>query len=254
MAFSLNQLTKPTARPIIATIVGEHGLGKTSLAAMFPAPVVIRTEDGLSPEHQVETLPVADTVADVFEQVNLLGAEDHAFKTLVLDSITQLNTMIEAEIVKADSKAKSIATAAGGYGAGYAQAADMNRQVREICGQLSSIKQMNVVFIGHADNETIDPPDAEPYSRYTVRMNKRSVCHYSDNVDLVAFVKLQTSTFGGDRSSGKAGKATTTGQRIITCYPTPNHVSKNRFGIDTDLVFERGTNPFAPLIPQLSEA
>jgi hypothetical protein len=254
MALSLDQLTRPTARPIVATIVGEHGLGKTSLAAMFPTPVVIRTEDGLTPEHDVEAFPVAATVSDVFDQVNLLGAEQHGFKTLVLDSITQLNTMIEAEIVKADPKAKSIATAGGGYGAGYAQAAEMNRQVRDLCGQLSAIKQMHVVFIGHADSETIDPPDAEPYTRYTVRMNRRSVSHFTDNVDLVAFVKLQTSTFGGDRSSGKAGKATTTGQRIITCYPTPNHISKNRFGIEADLVFERGTNPFAPFIPQLLEA
>lgn len=254
MAFTLEQLTKPQSRPILATIVGEHGLGKTSLACMFPNPVVIRTEDGLSAvDHDVETFPVAESVSDVAEQIIALGQGEHSFGTLVVDSITQLNTLIEHAIVEADPKAKSINQAGGGYGAGYGAAAEQHRQIRELCGRLSIAKKMNVVFIAHADSETVDPPDAEPYTRYTVRMNKKSVPHYADNVDLVAFLKLKTFSSGADKETGRAGKATTTGQRIITCYPTPNHISKNRFGIDTDLVFERGVNPFLDSIPQLSK-
>lgn len=247
MAFSLDQLTRPVTRPVIATIVGEHGLGKTTLAAMFPNPVVIRTEDGLGLEHNVETFPIAHSRGDVIEQITALGQGEHSFGTLILDSATQLNTLIEAEIVEADPKAKSIAQAGGGYGAGYAAAAEMHRHIRELCGRLSTVKGMNIVFIAHADHETIDPPDADPYTRYTVRMNKKCVPHYTDNVDLVAFIKLKTFVTG----SGDVKKATTTGARIITCYPTPNHISKNRFGIETDLVFERGVNPFVEYIPQL---
>jgi len=47
MAINLKSLSKPTGqRPIIATLFGEGGMGKTTLAAMFPNPVFIRTEDG----------------------------------------------------------------------------------------------------------------------------------------------------------------------------------------------------------------
>ncbi len=43
----LNSLSTPTGqRPVICTIFGEGGMGKTTLAAMFPKPVIIRTEDG----------------------------------------------------------------------------------------------------------------------------------------------------------------------------------------------------------------
>lgn len=250
MAFNLSQLTKPVARPIIATIVGEHGLGKTTLAAMFPNPVVIRTEDGITPEHNVVAFPVAQTASDVVGQINALGAEDHEFKTLILDSASALNTMIEHEIVASDPKAKNIVQACGGYGAGLSEAAERHRYIREICGKLSAAKGMHVVFICHAETDTIDPPDGDAYTRYTVRLGKKAVPHYTDNVDLVAFVKLKTFTSG----SGDVKKATTTGQRIITCYPTPNHISKNRFGIESDLVFERGVNPFVEFIPQLKEA
>src|SRR3546814_5981489 len=37
----------PEDRPVIVTICGDSGMGKTSLAATFPKPIVIRAEDGL---------------------------------------------------------------------------------------------------------------------------------------------------------------------------------------------------------------
>ena len=46
MAINLKSLSKPTGqRPVIMTLFGEGGMGKTTLAAMMPGPVVfIRTE------------------------------------------------------------------------------------------------------------------------------------------------------------------------------------------------------------------
>jgi hypothetical protein len=42
MAINLKSLSKPDgSRPIIATLFGEGGMGKTTLAAMFPKPVFI---------------------------------------------------------------------------------------------------------------------------------------------------------------------------------------------------------------------
>jgi hypothetical protein len=59
---------------------------------------------------------------DVLDAIEALATEKHEFKTLVIDSITQLATLIESEIVAADPKAKSINQAGGGYGAGYSTA------------------------------------------------------------------------------------------------------------------------------------
>lgn len=250
MAISLSQLTAPTGqRPIIATIVGEAGIGKTSLAASFPSPVFIRTEDGtqsLSGRDDVALFPVAQSSQDVLDAIALLGSQQHDFQTLVIDSITQLNTMIESEIIAQDGKARSINQALGGYGAGYAAASDRHRQIREWAGQLAVHASMNVVFIAHADSETVDAPDNDPYTRYTIRMHKKSVSHYSDNVDLVAFLKLKTYVSGATEKK----RAVSDGTRIITCYPTPSHISKNRFGITTDIPFNVGDNPFASFLPK----
>lgn len=253
MAINLKALAKPTGdRPVIMTLVGEGGMGKSTLAAMFPSAVFIRTEDGsMSLDGaDVALFDVATHTDQVFEQIEALGTQDHEFKTLVIDSVTQLNTMIEAEIVNNDPKGpKSINQALGGYGAGILAASDMHRRVREACGWLSQTKQMHIVFIAHADSETVDQPDSDPYSRYTIRMNKKSVSHYSDNVDCVAFIKLKRFLKGD--ADDKVKRAVSTGERIITCYPVASHISKNRFGIAQDLPFTLEANPFKPFIKGL---
>lgn len=244
MAINLSQLTAPKGqRPIIATIVGEGGIGKTSLAASFPSPVFIRTEDGtqsISGRDDVALFPVAQSSQDVLDAIASLATEPHDFETLVIDSITQMNTLIEAEIVALDGKAKSINQALGGYGAGHSAVSDRHRQIREWVGNLSTHVGMNIVFIAHADSETVETPDTDTYTRYTIRMNRRSVSHYSDNVDLVAFLKLRTFTTG----SGDRKRAVSNGERVITCYPNAAHISKNRFGITADIPFNAGENPF----------
>lgn len=254
MAISLASLTAPTGqRPIIVTLVAEGGMGKTSLAATFPAPVFIRTEDGtasLAGRSDVAMFPLAKSSQDVLDAIASLATEDHPFQTLVIDSITQLNTFIEAEVIASDPKAKGINQALGGYGAGNAAVSEKHRQIREWAGALSVQKGMNVVFIAHADSETVELPDSDPYTRYTLRLHKKSVSHYSDNVDLVAFIKLKTFTTG---ESDKK-RAHSDGSRIITCYPTPSHISKNRFGIEKDISFAKGDNPFAAYIPDVTTA
>lgn len=247
MAISLASLKSPGKRPLICTFVSEGGLGKTTLASMFPSPVFIRTEDGTkSIEHRedIALFPIANKFQDVLEAIGALITEDHMFKTVVLDSITQLNTNIETEIVRADGKARSINQAAGGYGAGYSAAAMMHQEIREAMEVLREKKGMHVVFLAHADSEMVDLPDQEGFTRYTIRMHKKSVSHYSDNVDMVGFIKLKTYTMG----DGNKKKALSDGTRIITCYPTPSHISKNRFGIDGDITWVMGENPFTPFL------
>ena len=43
----LSSISKPQDRPVIVTICGDSGMGKTTLASTFPKPIVIRAEDGL---------------------------------------------------------------------------------------------------------------------------------------------------------------------------------------------------------------
>jgi len=247
----LSTISKPDDRPAIVTILGDSGLGKTSLACTFPQPIVIRAEDGLSAipaEQRPDAFPVIQSVDDVWEQLMALIKEEHEYKTVIVDSVTALERLFIQHVIDSDPKnPRSINQAMGGYGAGLAAVATMHQRVRKACGMLNERKGMHVVFVAHADTETVELPDQDPYTRYSLRLGKRSVAPYVDDSDVVGFLKLQTFTTG----EGERKKAMSDGTRLLVCYATASNVSKNRFGIEDDIVFEPNKNPFAGILPAL---
>lgn len=246
----LDSISKPEDRAVIATITGDAGVGKTTLAATFPKPIFIRVEDGLQAiPHDIrpDAFPVITQPEDLWEQLKTLITEEHDYQTVVIDSITQLEQLFGQHIVDTDPKnPKSLAQAMGGYGAGYVAVAALHGRVRKAAGLLNN-KGMNVVFIAHSDVSTIELPDSDAYSRYDLRLHKKSMPHYVDNSDLVAYIKLQMFT----RGDGERKKAVSTGQRLAVCHTGAAQISKNRFGITEDLQLEQGVNPFINYITGL---
>lgn len=246
----LDTISKPEDRPVLVTILGDAGLGKTSLAATFPNPIFIRAEDGLQAiplESRPNAFPELTCVDDLWSQFTALIKEDHDYKTVVIDSVTALERLFIDNIVDNDpKKPKSINQALGGYGNGTLAVGALHGRVRKACGILNK-KGMHVVFIAHADTETIDLPDGEPYTRYSLRLAKKSVAPYVDDVDLVGFIKLTTFLTG----DGDKKKAISDGTRVLSVTATAANVSKNRYGITKDLPVVQNENPFTDYITGL---
>ncbi len=250
----LSQAKKPSDRPLIATITGDAGIGKTRLAATFPKAVFIRSEDGMQSipaNDRPDALPMIAGPDELWEQLTALVNDDHGYRTVVIDSVTALERMFVQNIVENDpKKPKSINQALGGYGAGLQAVAAMHQRVRKAAGILNVKRNMHVVFIAHADTVTVEPPDQDPYTRYDLRLGKRSVAPYTDDVDLVGYLKLETHTMG----DGERKKAISDGTRILTAYTTASNISKNRFHITDDLEVAEGDNPLAAYVPTLKES
>lgn len=247
----LSTISKPQDRSVIVTIIGDSGLGKTTLAATFPKPIVIRAEDGLQAipaANRPDAFPLINKVDDLWDQLKALVVEQHDYQTVVIDSVTALERLFTQHVIDSDPKQpRSINQALGGYGAGLAAVATLHQRVRKACGVLNERKNMHIVFVAHADTETIELPDQDPYTRYSLRLGKKSVAPYVDDSDVVGFLKLQTYTTGeGDRK-----KAISDGSRLLVTYATASNVSKNRFNINDDLLVEHGKNPLASIIPSL---
>jgi len=247
----LDTIEKPGDREIIATICGDSGLGKTSLSCTFPSPIVIRAEDGLQAipvDVRPSAFPLIESVDDIWGQLKSIISEEHDFKTLIVDSVTALDRLFTQHVIDSDPKnPKSINQALGGYGAGMSAVATMHQRVRKACGIINMKRGMHVVFIAHADTETIELPDQDPYTRYSLRLGKKSVAPYVDDSDLVGFLKLQTFTKG----DGERKKAISNGDRQLVTYATASNVSKNRFGITEDIPVELGVNPLTPFVSSL---
>jgi hypothetical protein len=241
----LSTITKPTTRAPIITICGDAGTGKTSLAATFPKPIVIRTEDGLQsiPEAtRPDAFPLVKETDQLWEQLLALLQEDHDYKTLIVDSVSAAEQLFIKNVMDTDGRAKSINQALGGYGAGVAAVVAQHQRLRKAAGLLNERKNMGIIFISHADLEAVRPPDQEDYTRYSLRMMTKSLPPYVDDVDMVAFVRLVSRLRGDD---GERKKVVSSGAREVICHATAASVSKNRYGITEPLEFSPGENPFA---------
>ncbi len=103
----LETITKPQDRAVICTITGDSGMGKTTLAASFPKPIVIRAEDGLQAlpsDQRPDAFPVLESESQLWEQLTTLIKEEHEYKTLILDSVTALERLFMQSVIDGDPK------------------------------------------------------------------------------------------------------------------------------------------------------
>lgn len=248
----LSTISKPADRAPIITIVGDAGTGKTSLAATFPNPIFIRAEDGLQSvqaDKRPDAFPLLQKADDLWPQLLALLNEEHEYNSVVIDSVSAMDTLFTKYILEKDGRAQTLATALGGYGAGFQALTGMHVRLRKAAGLLNERRGMNVVFISHADLETMRLPDTDDYSRYSLRLGAKSLPPFVDDVDMVAFIRLVSALRGKDE---ERKKIISDGSRELIAFSTASSVSKNRFGITEAIECPEGENPLLGIIPGIS--
>ena len=267
----LSQLTKPLSKPPQITIVAAPGAGKTSLGALFPNPIFIQAEEGMSvfetwPE---ELRPVIfpalprtnkkekiSTKEVLIDQLRSLATQDHDFETLVIDSVTSLHALFEHEVCE-DYEVDNVADAAGGFHKGYIVVKEMHAEIKSACDYLRNKKGMTVIFLAHSGVQKMkNRPDAEEYSVYSLDMHKDSVPVYVNLVDAVLYLRQEEFVKGGatDKKgiTTKLGKVVQTGDRILVTSGDGRigYVNaKNRYDLDSEIPMPIGINPLLDLIP-----
>lgn len=239
MAISLSNLKKAKAvLPPRVLLYAPPKVGKTTLAAEFPKPVFIQTEDGTSGDLELDTFGVLDSYQQVREALGSLAAEEHDFKTVVIDTIDALEPLIWADVC-AMNNWNSIEEP--GFGKGYVEAAGRWMDLLKATDYLRRAKGMNIIFLGHSDVSKFDPPGMDSYSRYELRIHKRAAALLMDDVDAILFMNFRTELKSEDAGFGKTKThATGGGTRWIHSESRPAYEAGNRYCLEPEFPYIKG--------------
>jgi hypothetical protein len=211
-------------------IYGGHGIGKSTLASKFPAPIFISTEDGLD-SLDVTSFPRATKVEDVVENIKTLIKEEHEFKTVVIDSVDWLIEPLIVSNVESSHDAKDLA-----YGKGQMLVAEEFREILQGLDVLRVKRRMNVVLIAHAAVVKFEDPRTEPYDRFQPKLPNRCNALLQEWADVLAFAAFKVIIRKSDSGfNNQKTRGVTTGERLLHFVENPAFAAKNRYTCPDDI-------------------
>ena len=254
--FTLDMITSSKAKtfpPQRIVIYGTPGIGKTTFAGTFPNPILVRLEDGAA-ALDIPTFPKVVIALSELDQALRALNKQHNFKTLIIDSLDWLEPLVWRYVCR-QAGVENIEDF--GYGKGYVKVDDVWRNIQSKIQKLCDNHKMNVVTIAHAVPVTVDPPDMDPYQRYSLKLHKRASAIWMEWADMILFVNYKTHLISTDTGSSdsrkKRKKAEGTGERVIYTQERPAYQAKCRWPLDEMIVV--GNDPtWAAFHENLTEA
>jgi hypothetical protein len=226
MAFDLKsiQRNEALAAPRVM-IYGVEGIGKSTFAAGSPDPIFILTEDGLG-SLAVDHFPLAKEFKDVVNAIGTLVESDHKYRSVALDSLDWLETLIWRDI-ESKYEAKELA-----YGKGAVIAADKWREILDGFNTLRNDKGMSVILIAHTTIKRFDSPEVEPFDRYQPKLQERSNALIREWCDAVFFANYKVIVKKDDVGFNKTNnRGISTGERLLHTTERPAYMAKNRYNL-----------------------
>lgn len=228
-------------------IYGVPGIGKTTFAATFPNPILLRTEDGAD-ALDISTFPkIIENMDDMRSACSALIKGKHNFKTLILDSLDWTEPFVWDAVCKEHCK-EGIEDF--GYGKGYVHVDTKWRAIQKCFDMLRNKHGMHIVTIAHAVPITFDPPDSESYQRYTLKLHKRASALWMEWADMILFLNYRANVV---HEEGKKAKAKGSGSRVIYTAERPPYQAKTRWPLDEEINIGID-NTWAAFHEQLKEA
>lgn len=223
-------------RTAIKTLIyGPEGIGKSTLAAMWPNPIFIDLEGGTN-QLPVVRLETPSSWSMLRAELTAIKNREVPCSTVVIDTMDAAERMCAEYIMARDGK-KSIEE--WGYGKGYTI-------LQEEFGRLldyltdTAASGINVVVLGHSTMRKFERPDESgAYDRFELKLTKQVSPMVKEWADMVLFCDYKTYV-----ETNKSGKAKATGgARVIRTTHAPTWDAKNRFGLPDELPLKLGEMP-----------
>jgi hypothetical protein len=238
-------------------IHGQEGVGKTTLAAQFPAPVFLQTEEGCPTGLSIATFGLLATFTNVRDALAALTTEEHQYQTVVVDALDALEALIWRDACAQQGWAS---IESPGYGKGYVVADAWWNDLLAGLEYLRRQRGMLIVLLAHSAIEVVNDPRAPSYTSYQLRLHKRARGLVQDWCDVIGFlapdlhVREDDAGFGKKRTRADGGS-----QRWLHLEARPSFVAKNRYGLPAKLPVPKEFSygalaSYFPALPGISAA
>lgn len=215
-------------KPTKMLVHGGPGVGKTTLAAGAPNPIVFPAEEGTN-HLDVARFPRPERWSDLFDAIDALANEPHDYRTFVIDTLDALEPMVFRAVCEAVGK-KSISDFP--HGQGYVASIDQWRLMLARLERLIEVKNMGVILIAHSAIRTFANPEGPDYDRYQLKLNDKAAAVLVEWSDDVLFAQYET--FAVDRDGSRKAKGVS-GARVLRTQETATYKAKNRHSLPPTL-------------------
>jgi hypothetical protein len=221
-------------KPVRVVIYGVEGIGKTTLASLFPNPIFLDTEGSTfqmdvarAPNPEDEEDPQLRKWTHIEGALLDLARDSQGFQTVVIDSADWAEQLATNHIL---GNKKSIEDF--GFGKGYVM---LSEQIGKMLGRCDDLirRDLNVVFVAHSKVVRVSPPDqTDGFDRYELRLHKAVAPKFKEWADVLLFANYRTHIIEGEdgRMKAKGGK-----DRILFTQRTAAFDAKNRFGLAPEI-------------------
>ena len=185
-------------------IYGPEGIGKSSLAAQFPDPVIIDTEGGTA-HMDVRRIDKPQTWEELLSIVKEVASTAGVCKTLVIDTADWAEQLITTYLC---AKYKQNSIESFGYGKGYTYMAEEFSRLLAACDQVIAAG-IHVVVTAHAKMRKFEQPDEMgAYDRWEMKLSKQTAPLLKEWCDMLLFCNYQTFvvTSETDRKKAQGGR------------------------------------------------
>ncbi|MBR4765378.1 MAG: ATP-binding protein [Clostridia bacterium] len=201
-------------------IYGPEGIGKSSLAARFPDPVIIDTEGGTA-HMDVRRIDKPSSWEELLSIIKEVAATEGICKTLVIDTADWAEQLIAAYLC---SKYKQNSIESFGYGKGYTYLAEEFSRLLSSC-DLVIAAGIHVVVTAHAKMRKFEQPDEMgAYDRWEMKLSKQTAPLLKEWCDMLLFCNYQTFVVTSENDTKKAQG----GKRVIYTSHHPAWDAKSR--------------------------
>lgn len=207
-----------------------HGLpkiGKTTFAAEAPAPFFLQVEEGAD-ETGKDRSPLLKTYADFQKWLTWLEKEPHDYKTVVVDSVDWLESLIRLDVCAKQGWAN---VETPGYGKGYAY---LEGPWRATLTSLDALRARGIatICLAHSETKRYDSPETEPYDRIGLKLHKGAAGLLTEWADVIGYacqeVRIATADVGFNK---EVRRGVTSGRRMLRLQDAPAYVAGNRYGL-----------------------